>query len=325
LISKLLFRQDVVFKNDHPIFKRIQFRNGIERYVFTEGIESTLNSKHGTEIYPDVVDEKLYYQGYFKTDSSNGFEPIIKIPHGIGSLTYKNFTRYDGTFQDGNLDGIGTILHFDSVGKNYKKVYEGQIKNGEKNGVGDLSYSVHENSEEIVRYEGQFVNNTPHGVGKMTFKDGSTFQGGFKDGRISGFGKFIYTEKTIEGKKKKQYEGQLDNTGKPDGLGEIKFTDGSVYRGTIKNGIVTGFGTFTFGQNDEREFYQGEMKNGKPNGRGILHYKSKKIYEGDIKNGEPHGSGALKNKIGKLLKKGTWENGVFKQEGIFQLATSKFF
>jgi len=57
------------------------------------------------------------------------------------------------------------------------------------------------------------------------------------------------------------------------------------------------------------------MKNGKPNGRGILHYRSKKIYDGGMKNGEPHGSGSLKSKAGKLLKKGTWENGVFKREG----------
>lgn len=229
------FRQETVFSNDRPIFKRIQFRNGIERYFFTDEIENILNSDHGIEIYPDVANEKLYYRGNFKTDSSNGFESIIKEPHGMGSLTYKNFTRYDGTFKDGNIDGVGTFLHYDAANKNYKIVYEGQVKNGERNGIGDLSYSVLTNSENIVRYEGQFVNNTPHGVGKMTFKDGSTFQGGFLVGQISGFGKLTYSKKQMKGKN--NIKGNLTTLENRMGLGKLNLLTVQYTREPLKMGL----------------------------------------------------------------------------------------
>ncbi len=85
----------------------------------------------------------------------------------------------------------------------------------------------------------------------------------------------------------------------------------------MTNGEITGFGTFTFSQNDtfEREFYRGDIVAGELNGLGSLYYKNKQIYIGEVIDGQPHGSGSLINKLGIEIKNGTWENGYCTNNG----------
>ncbi len=85
----------------------------------------------------------------------------------------------------------------------------------------------------------------------------------------------------------------------------------------MTNGEITGFGTFTFSQNDtlERESYRGEMVGGELNGLGSLYYKDNQIYIGEVIDGQPQGSGSLINKLGIEIKKGIWENGYYTNNG----------
>ena len=164
-------------------------------------------------------------------------------------------------------------------------------------------------------YEGQFQNNQPDGVGTLKFKNRAMFQGAFSQGKITNYGVFTYPLNTNT--EILSYKGQISNDGVANGLGEMQYKDGSKYHGFVTNGEITGFGTFTFAQNDtfEREFYRGEVVDGEIKGQGHLHYKNNQIYIGELINGQPHGSGSFINKVGIEIMKGTWENGYFLNEG----------
>ena len=42
------------------------------------------------------------------------------------------------------------------------------------------------------RYEGEWHENMAHGLGKKSFRDGSTYEGSFCTGKITGKGEMIY-------------------------------------------------------------------------------------------------------------------------------------
>ena len=65
--------------------------------------------------------------------------------------------------------------------------------------------------------------------------------------------------------------------------------------------------------------YIGEVKNGKPNGRGRLLYKGNlqgDIYEGEFKNGDPHGKGKYYHRNGNIYV-GDFVNDKADGKGIF--------
>lgn len=51
-----------------------------------------------------------------------------------------------------------------------------------------------------------------------------------------------------------------------EGLGTIRFADGSKYQGLTKNGLFNGKGRMTHANGD---IYQGEWQDGKANGYGV--------------------------------------------------------
>jgi len=80
-----------------------------------------------------------------------------------------------------------------------------------------------------------------------------------------------------------KYTGQFrkDSSDK-DGIGHIIYPDGSLFEGVFKSDdTIKGRYIFTNGY-----VYEGEMKNHKMHGKGILKYKGKIIYSGDFHNGE---------------------------------------
>ena len=64
-----------------------------------------------------------------------------------------------------------------------------------------------------------------------------------------------------------------------------------------------------FGDKETQPKYQGDVKNGKPNGLGILIYKDGRKYEGNWKNGIWNGKGKYSFKDG-FGYEGEWKNGV---------------
>ncbi|XP_077427017.1 alsin isoform X2 [Vanacampus margaritifer] len=88
--------------------------------------------------------------------------------------------------------------------------------------------------------------------------------------------------------------------GKPHGRGVIKWPDGRIYTGSLKNGQEDGFGELvapnkTLNKNDR---YQGYWKDGKMHGVGTYSYASAEVYDGSYQEGLRHGHGMLRS--GKL-------------------------
>jgi hypothetical protein len=59
---------------------------------------------------------------------------------------------------------------------------------------------------------------------------------------------------------------------------------------------------------DERVIYEGEWKDGKPNGKGSYYWKDGRKYVGDFRNGQSHGNGALYAADGTVTYEGEWIN-----------------
>ena len=63
-----------------------------------------------------------------------------------------------------------------------------------------------------------------------------------------------------------------------------------------------------FGDNDTHSKYKGEVKDGKPNGLGVIIYKDESKYVGRWKNGIREGQGSQIHKGGGKYS-GSWKNG----------------
>ncbi|XP_074520358.1 alsin isoform X2 [Halichoeres trimaculatus] len=96
-----------------------------------------------------------------------------------------------------------------------------------------------------------------------------------------------------------KYEGRW-LTGKPNGRGVLKWTDGRIYTGSFKNGLEDGFGEFvaTNKMLNKNDHYQGHWKDGKMHGPGTYRYASGEVYDGSFQDGLRHGHGMLRS--GKL-------------------------
>ena len=106
------------------------------------------------------------------------------------------------------------------------------------------------------------------------------------------------------------YEGEFDNTYKPDGNGSI-YENGKIkYTGLFEKGILKSGTQFDeFGQ-ENYMYYSGTFKNNIPDGEGILFNKNgKKIYEGQIQNNKRHGNGiSYFENTGNKEWEGKWHN-----------------
>jgi hypothetical protein len=60
---------------------------------------------------------------------------------------------------------------------------------------------------------------------------------------------------------------------------------------------------------EEDENYEGELKNGKPHGNGMLTTAEGGVYKGEFKNGKPNGHGSLTDEEGYLHYDGDWKDG----------------
>ena len=117
-------------------------------------------------------------------------------------------------------------------------------------------------------------------------------------------------EGKIEFKNKVTYEGNLHygilDTQDVSTPCMLSFPDGTKYSGTMKNGEITGEGTYTFSNGAT---YTGEVLNGLRHGQGT--YKSQGIFfEGQWKNGLKHGKGKIKQEGMEL--EGEWDEGILK-------------
>ena len=85
------------------------------------------------------------------------------------------------------------------------------------------------------------------------------------------------------------------------------------YKGDMKNGFVRDGKGREYGEG-EYALYTGEWKNGKRNGLGTEYSGFNPLYSGEWKEGKRHGRGQEMDKNGKVVRSGSWLNGVFERK-----------
>lgn len=290
-------------------------RNG-EGVIFDE-----VGELHRVEFKDDKVilvlsPSKLDYEGAVY---ENG------IKDGKGKITFKSGAEYVGELKDGKFNGKGEVTIFDS-NTNVKRIWrcddwnngnlgkvierfiiDGQavyyrlentitknhivIQDGMKGFISQGSFV--ENWKMIgYYYTGEiYISKTSQvyfkGKGKITFADGDTYNGEFKDDLRNGYGVFI-------GKNGDKYEGYYKD-GKQNGKGKEIFADGETYEGEYKEGLRNGYGVYVW-KNGNR--YEGFWKDDKINGKGKKTFVNGNTYQGDFVDGKFEGYGVYIGKNG---------------------------
>jgi len=170
-------------------------------------------------------------------------------------------------------------------------------------------------------YEGQERDGAPHGTGVLVTKGGDVYSGEFSNGRPHG----PMTVETVEGDR---FTGRF-KAGKMHGRGTLKTADGDVFKGIWDEGTqvrlkrvkdessappeIDRRGLAKTTQSASRKTltdgaeYLGTLKDGKPEGSGVLIQPDGVRFSGWFTNGRKNGPGVLKRKDGTVIA-GVWEN-----------------
>ena len=95
------------------------------------------------------------------------------------------------------------------------------------------------------------------------------------------------------------------NASEVHGQGKVSYSDGTVYEGDFKNGLLNGQGKMT---RTNGTVYEGNFKNWKPHGQGKMTRPDDSVYEGNFENGMPHGQGKIRQRD-EYVYEGNFENG----------------
>ena len=100
---------------------------------------------------------------------------------------------------------------------------------------------------------------------------------------------------------------------------KILYNDNGRYEGEVKNGLREGKGIYYHNNGDR---YEGDWRNGKQEGKGIYYYNSGSRYEGDWRNGKKEGKGIYYYSNGDRYE-GNWKNDKEEGEGIYYFNNGK--
>lgn len=178
--------------------------------VYRGSVVAGLEHGFGTKTWKST---NMHYKGLWESGQM----------HGQGELQTSNGDFFSGLFQ-GNLLLSGHIRFQDG------RHYFGELKDLMMHGNGTLSFP---SSEPYIEYIGSFQYNVQSGAGLMRYRDGSTYQGQWRNSQPQGIGElqsahFVYRGEFVSGR----YEGQ----------GELYYPDGCWYKGRFKAGLYDGLG-----------------------------------------------------------------------------------
>jgi len=149
-------------------------------------------------------------------------------------------------------------------------------------------------------YEGSFKDAKKHGLGTITLIDGSKYEGQWEDNKAHGRGTYIWPNGA-------KYIGQFKDD-EMHGHGTYTWPDGNKYVGQFKDDKMHGHGTYTWLVGNK---YVGQWENGKMHGQGTYTWSDGRKDVGQWEDNKMHGQGILYDSKGKILKKGTFQNGKF--------------
>ena len=123
-------------------------------------------------------------------------------------------------------------------------------------------------------YEGEEKDGIRHGIGRYYHADGAIYEGEWKDDLIHGIGRYYY----------------------PDGAAENVLCENGKIVGSTKETLPQSEIRIHSIGYDNDDLYHGNMKDGKRNGRGTMHYADRRKYVGEWKDDKYHGYGVLTHK-----------------------------
>ncbi len=100
-----------------------------------------------------------------------------------------------------------------------------------------------------------------------------------------------------------------------EGLGIVKFPDGSSFKGQTKSGLFNGKGRMIHANGD---IYQGEWQDGKANGHGVFVDTNGSMYEGEWKEDLQDGYGTESWSYNKIKYMGDFKEGKKTGTGRFE-------
>ena len=274
-------------------------RNGKGRYTSSDGQE--------------------VYEGEWKDDERSGY----------GEIFLKDGSKYKGEWLEDNFEGIGTYTFHDGnyseggwrKGKRHGRnkmfeedgtlIMESEWLDGIRNGVckyyfgsscaevlfinGEQSNQMRLELNDGSVYVGQHDDDLNcHGQGHMTYKNGTCYEGEWKDGWFEK-GIITYPDNSV-------FKGSMKKL-EFDGYGYMRYSDGSIYTGNWEEGGQHGQGTMTYADGSS---YDGEWKEGEKHGRGRIVFFDGSSFEGAWENGKIKGQGTLKFTDGSY-REGEWK------------------
>ena len=97
-------------------------------------------------------------------------------------------------------------------------------------------------------------------------------------------------------------------------ISTIKY-DYGLFIGEVKDGIPNGRGKIIYTNELKGDIYEGDFKNGEPEGKGTYYHRNGNIYSGDFKNDKACGKGIFYNKDGSRYE-GDWVDDAWHGKGI---------
>jgi hypothetical protein len=142
--------------------------------------------------------------------------------------------------------------------------------------------------------KGSLKNNLMEGEGEINLNDRYVYKGQFKGGTFNGRGTLVQYDEwgDIISRKNGDFENGkfVSGDAKEMILDQRNVLNGCVFEGSVKQGAYSGFGTLSHNQRDF--MISGIFENGLPKS-GIIRIENWYYYEGEIKNLKPEGKGSL--------------------------------
>ena len=221
----------------------------------------------------------------FTKHKLEGFWKDFK-PYGYMRRTTQGETWIEYYDEDGNFvkkftkNEVPKIFQFTSkIRMNYFNMYDRDIEN-----FSSLVYVEYE-TKDGNGYRGttQLFSNKQQGFGVAHYTSGNQFYGKFQEGVPS--------------------------------IGIMLDSDGTIFRGTFKDGLLKGEGMVQWANGD---IYEGDFQEGVRTGRGIIKWANGVIYEGDFLSDQLHGEGTMIWPDGTIYD-GDWKDGKREGTGITTL------
>ncbi|MVP00956.1 MORN repeat-containing protein [Paenibacillus lutrae] len=219
-----------------------------------------------------------------------------------GTLTNDTSSKSRAALNSTGYTGFITIYYPDG-----KKFYEGDMVNSKFEGNGKY-YDCFG----TLRYDGKWKDNKFDGNGKSYHEDSHPeYDGKWKAGLKQGYGVYNWTWEPCAGipdnvSGYNKYTGFFNND-EFNGVGRIKWADGSRFEGNFVNGVIQCGGTFHWTDGWK---YIGMYKDGLRHGYGTEYDPDGNIiYEGEFKNSVAEGYGRLYDCDGNLVYEGEFVNG----------------